>query len=44
VIYGLVAIKQYDELAIYLQDLLKPEQEFANRLALLVKIHSLPAS
>lgn len=37
VIYGLVAIKQYDELAIYLQDLLKPEQEFANRLALLVK-------
>lgn len=37
VIYGLVAIEQYDELAIYLQDLLKPEQEFANRLALLVK-------
>ncbi|WP_326717333.1 sensor histidine kinase [Vagococcus jeotgali] len=35
VIYGLTDLKAYDELTIYLSELLIPEQEFSNRLAIL---------
>ena len=37
VIYGLVDLEAYEELTIYLDDILKPEKEFAHRLAILIK-------
>lgn len=37
VIYGLADLKAYDELKIYLDDILTPEKEFSNRLSFLVK-------
>ncbi|OTO72605.1 MULTISPECIES: Spo0B domain-containing protein [unclassified Enterococcus] len=37
VIYGLVDLESYDELKIYLNDILKPEKEFSHRLSLLVR-------
>lgn len=37
IIYGLADLKAYDELKIYLQDIIRPEKEFAHKLALLVR-------
>lgn len=37
VIYGLVDLKEYGELKIYLESILKPEQELLNRFSLLIK-------
>ena len=37
VIYGLVDLEDYEALKHYLADLLKPEKEFAQRLAILVR-------
>ncbi|MFZ4356432.1 Spo0B domain-containing protein, partial [Enterococcus gallinarum] len=37
VIYGLVDLEDYEALKHYLADLLKPEKEFAPRLAILVR-------
>lgn len=37
VIYGLVDLESYDELKIYLNDILQPEKEFSHRLSLLVR-------
>ena len=37
VIYGLVDLKAYDELSIYLHDILSPEKEFSHRLSFLVR-------
>ena len=33
VIYGLADLKAYDELKIYLDDILTPEKEFSHRLS-----------
>ncbi|MBM7711101.1 Spo0B domain-containing protein [Enterococcus xiangfangensis] len=37
IIYGLVDLENYNELKIYLNDILQPEKEFSHRLAVLVK-------
>lgn len=37
VIYGLADLKAYDELKIYLDDILTPEKEFSHRLSFLVQ-------
>lgn len=36
VIYGLTDLEEYDELKIYLEDLIEPEQEFSKRVAYLI--------
>jgi len=36
VVYGLTDLEEYDELKIYLEDLIEPEQEFSKRVAYLV--------
>ena len=37
VIYGLVDLENYEELKIYLNDILQPEKEFSHRLSVLVR-------
>ncbi|MDT2638293.1 sensor histidine kinase [Enterococcus dongliensis] len=37
IIYGLVDLENYDELKIYLHDILQPEKEFSHRLSVLVR-------